>query len=86
MALAVHVFNRTPRRMGAAISLLEAVKGQSHDLEHIRVFRCLAYVHIPSRQRQMMDPPSRKGIFVCFTPNITSWMVYIPETQDMRSS
>ena len=69
MAFAVHVFNRTPRRSGSTIVPLEAITGKKPDLEHLRVFGCPAYVHIPSQRRTKMQAPSRKGVFVGYTPN-----------------
>jgi hypothetical protein len=86
MASAVHVFNRTPRRSGSAIAPLEAITGKKPDLEHLRVFGCPAYVHIPSQRQTKMQVPSRKGVFVGYTPNSQSWQVYFPATRTVLSS
>ena len=86
MASAVHVFIRTPRRSGSAISPLEAITGKKPTLDHLRVFGCPAYAHVPSQRRTKMSPPARKGIFVGYTPNSQSWMVYFPSTRTILSS
>ena len=86
MASAVHVFNRTPRRSGSTISPLEAITGKKPILDHLRVFGCPAYAHVPSQRRTKMSPPARKGIFVGYTPNSQSWMVYFPATRTVLSS
>ena len=86
MASAVHVFNKTPRRSGSAISPLEAITGKKPILDHLRVFGCPAYAHVPSQRRTKMSPPARKGIFVGYTPSSESWMVYFPATRTVLSS
>ena len=86
MASSVHVFNRTPRRSGSAMSPLEAITGKKPTLDHLRVFGCPAYSHVPSQQRTKMSPPARKGVFVGYTPNSQSWMVYFPSTRTIISS
>ncbi len=65
---------------------MEAITGKRPSLDHLRVFGCPAYVHIPSQRRTKMQPPSRKGLFVGYTPNNQSWMVYIPESKTVLSS
>ena len=69
MASSVHVFSRTPRRSGSAISPLEAITGKKPTLDHLRVFGCPAYAHVPSQRRTKMSPSARKGVFVGYTPN-----------------
>ena len=86
MASTVHVFNKTRRRSGSTVAPLEAITGKKPSLDHLRVFGCPAYVHIPSQRRTKMQAPSRKGIFVGYTPNSQSWMVYLPATRTVLSS
>ena len=78
MGSAVHVFNRTPRRSGTTVAPLEALTGKKPSLDHLRVFGCPAYVHVPSQRRTKMEAPSRKGVFVGYTPKRQSWQVYLP--------
>lgn len=86
MASAIHVFSRTSKRTGTATAPLEAITRKPQNLEYLRVFGCPAYVHIPSQRRHKMYTPSRKGIFVGYTPNNTAWMVYIPPSRTVISS
>ena len=55
MATSVHVFNRTPRRSGTRMSPLEAITGKPPSLDHLRVFGCPAYAHVPARRRLKMQ-------------------------------
>ena len=72
--------------LATTIAPLEAITGKKPDLEHLRVFGCPAYVHIPSQRRTKMEAPSRKGVFVGYTPNSQSWQVYFPATRIVLSS
>ena len=86
MASTVHVLNRTLRRCGPSEAPLEAITGKKPSLDHLRVFGCPAYVHVPFRRRTKMEAPSRKGIFVGYTPNSQSWMFYLPSAWIVLSS
>jgi hypothetical protein len=86
MASAVHVFNKTPMRSGTTVSPMEAITSKKPRLDHLRIFGCPSYVHVTSQRRSKMQPPSRKGLFVGYTPNSQSWMVYIPESRTVMSN
>ena len=83
-AVAVHIHNRTPRASG--VIPMEAITGQKVSLDHLRVFGCPAFAHIPADRRQKMDPPSREGIFVGYASDSKAWMVYFPTTRSTISS
>ncbi len=86
MGSAVHVFNKTPRRSGTSLSPLEAITGKAPSLDHLRVFGCPTFAHIPAGRRTKMQAPSRKGVFVGYTPNSQAWMVYYPASRTVLSS
>ena len=33
-------------------------------MNHLKIFGCLVYVHIPKEKRTKLDPSGKKGIFV----------------------
>jgi hypothetical protein len=52
----------------------------------MRVFGCLAYVHVDKSQRQKLDDRAWKGVFVGYASESPSWLVYNPATRQVVSS
>lgn len=42
----------------------EAFLVEKLEIGHLRIFRCLVYVHIPRERRTKLDPSGRKGVFL----------------------
>jgi len=42
----------------------EAFTGRMPDVEHIMIFGCLTYSHVPSEKGTKLDPTAQQGIFV----------------------
>ncbi len=59
--------------------------GKKPDVSHLRVFGCIAYVHVPDEKRSKLDPKAKKCIFIgysleqkryrCFNPSIRKLQV-----------
>ena len=45
----------------------EKYYGRKPDLSHIRIFGTIAYVHIPNKKRQKLDPKLEKCILVGYS-------------------
>src|SRR5258705_13682001 len=62
---AVHVYNHTPTRiLGWKTPHSLWSNGHVPDVSYLRVFGCLAYVHIQSDKRTKLEPKSRPMMFV----------------------
>ena len=62
---AVHVYNRTPMRRLDWKTPVELVFNKKPDISYLRVFGCLAYVHIPKDQRKdKLTPKAEEMIFL----------------------
>jgi hypothetical protein len=61
---ACYLTNRSPSSMLVDKTMYEAwiCKNPSH--EHLRVFGCDAYVHVPKENRSELDNKSKKCIFM----------------------
>jgi hypothetical protein len=56
----------------------EAFTGRRPDVEHIRIFGCLTYSHVPSEKRTKLDPTTQQGILVGYSEVSKAYRIYIP--------
>jgi hypothetical protein len=56
----------------------EAFSGKRPDVEHLRIFGCLTYSHVPSEKRTKLDPTTEKGILVGYSEISKAYRIYIP--------
>ena len=66
--LAVYVYNRTPLIRADYKTPFELWYRKQPDISHLRVFGCLAYVHVLKIKRKKLDPKSKEMIFVGYEP------------------
>jgi hypothetical protein len=52
--------------------------GDKLEVNHMRIFGCLAYVHVPKDKRIKLDPYGKKGTFVGYSDTSKAYRVYIP--------
>jgi len=45
----------------------EKFTGKKPDVSHLRVFGCIAYVHVPDEKRSKLDPKVEKCIFIGYS-------------------
>jgi len=66
VSVGVYLKNRTPTRSVAGNTPYEAwhASGRKPSLKHLRVFGCLAFVHVPKEERKKLDYRATPGIFV----------------------
>ena len=64
----IHVYNVTPIIWADYKSLKELWSSEKPDISHLRVFRCLAWVHILKKWRHKLEPKSQEMIFVGYEP------------------
>ena len=64
----LHTYNVTPIKWADYKTLKELWSGQKPDISHLRVFRCLAWVHILKKRRHKLQPKSRAMIFIGYEP------------------
>ena len=64
----LHVYNVTPIKHADYKTLKELWSGQKPNISHLRVFGCLAWVHILKKRRHKLQPKSRAMIFIGYEP------------------
>jgi hypothetical protein len=80
VAIAVYIMNRTPIVAVHGMTPKEKFTCKKQDVSHLRVFDCIAYVHVPNENKSKLDPKVEKCIFIgysleqkgykCFNPSI----------------
>ena len=60
--------------------------GQKPNISHLRVFRCLAWVHILKKRRHKLQPKSRARIFVVYEPGSKGYQFWDAAHQRFKIS
>ena len=64
---AVYVQNRSPHCILGNKTPEEMFTGEKLEVNHLRIFGCPVYVHVPKDKRSKLDPSGKKGIFVGYS-------------------
>jgi len=59
----IYLQNRSPHRILNNMTPKEAFTGKKPSVDHLRIFGCPMYIHLPKDNRKKMVPTSLKGIF-----------------------
>ena len=86
VSVAVYLKNRTPTRSVVGKTPYEAWHGRKPSLKHLRVFGCLAFVHVPKEKRKKLDYRATPGIFVGYSISTKQYFVYDPLAKTLHRS
>ena len=64
---AVYIMNSYPTISIHAMTSKEDYTNRRLDIMHLKVFGCIAYVHVPNERRTKMDPKAKKCIFIRYS-------------------
>jgi len=82
----VYLKNRTPMQSVVGKTQYEVWHGRKPFLKHLRVFGCLAFVHIPKEKRKKLDDRATPGIFVGYSISTKQYFIYDPLGKTFPSS
>jgi len=82
----VYIMNRTPTAAVHGMTLEEKFKGKKPDVSHLRVFDCIAYVHVPDEKRSKLDPKAEKCIFIGYSSKQKGYRCFSPFTWKLQVS
>ena len=68
------------------VMLEECFTGKKPRLSHLKVFGCIAYVHVPDELHTKLDPKAEKCIFIRSFLEQKGYRCYNPVTQKLRVS
>jgi hypothetical protein len=74
----VYLQNKSPHKILGRKTPEEAFISRRPDVEHIRIFGCLTYSHVPSEKRTKLDPTTQQGILVGYSEILKAYQIYIP--------
>jgi hypothetical protein len=75
----IYVQNIILHRILKDMTLEEAFLGKKPNVEHLRIFECPFYIHIPKDKRKKLEPSGKKGIFVGYNESSKAYIIYFPE-------
>jgi hypothetical protein len=62
----------------------EAFSGKKPSVEHLRIFGCPVYIHVPKDKRKKLEPSGKKGIFVGYSDTSKAYKIYVPGQQTVE--
>ena len=83
---AAYLRNRSPTSTVKGMTPHEAWYGRKPHVEHLRVFGCTAYVHVPSDERGKLDSKSRRCILLGYGSVRKGYRVFNQLTQKISYS
>jgi hypothetical protein len=85
VAFAIYIMKRTPTTIIHGMTPEEKFTGKKPDVSHLRVFGCIAYMHVLDEKIPKLDLKTKKCIFIgysleqkgygCFNPSIRKLQV-----------
>jgi len=69
--------NRSPCSASPLKTPYELFFDDKPDVNHLRVFGCTAYAHVPAERRDKLDARSQKGIFVGYEPHSKAFRILV---------
>ena len=86
LSTAIYITNKTFTMAIHDVTPEERFTGKKLDLSHLKVFGCIAYVHVPNELRTKLDPKAQKCIFIGCSLGQKKYRCYNPVTQKLRIS
>jgi hypothetical protein len=83
VATAIYLLNRCPTKSVCNMIPQEAWSKKNPSVEHLRVFGCVAFAHIPKERRQKWDDKGEKCIFIGYSEQSKAYKLYNPKTKEL---
>jgi hypothetical protein len=78
MSTACYLVNRSPSSALDDTTPHEVWSGKKPSLQHLRVFGCDAYVHVPKENRSKLDYKAEKCIFIGYKDGVKGYKLWNP--------
>lgn len=82
----IYLLNRSPTLAVRNMTPEEAWSGRKPSVNHLRIFGCIAYSHVPDQKRKKLDDKGEKCIFLGISENTKAYKLYNPITKKISIS
>ena len=86
VATAAYLRNRCPTSTFQGATPYERWFGEKPDVDHLRIFGCDVYVHVPDQKRRKLEPKAIKGVFVGYPDGTKGYKIFMPNSGKMICS
>jgi transposase InsO family protein len=86
VSTAVYLKNRSPTKALDNKTPQEVWSGQRPSISHLKIFGCIAYMHIPKEKRSKLDSKSQQCIFLGYLEGSKAYRLYDPIKQQLITS
>jgi hypothetical protein len=76
VSTAVYLRNRSPSSAVKGMTPFECLTGEKPSVEHLKVFGCLVYAHVPKVERQNLDSKARRCILLGYGSRMKAYRLY----------
>jgi transposase InsO family protein len=83
IAIVVYIMNRTPIVAIHGMTPKEKFTCNKPNVSHLRVFSCIAYVHVLDEKRSKLDPKAEKCIFIGYSLEQKGYRCFNPSTRKL---
>ena len=71
-----YIQNICPHAILEDKTLEEVFTGEKPKVDHLRIFDCPTYIHVPKKRGTKMEPSGKKGTFVSYNETSKAYHVY----------
>jgi hypothetical protein len=82
---AIYVQNKSPHHILKDMTPKEAFSGKKPNVEHLIIFGCHVYIHIPKDKKKKLEPSGKKGILVGYNESSKAYRIYIPRLKSAET-
>jgi hypothetical protein len=77
----LYILNRIPTKSVKNQVPQETLSGKNNIISHLRIFRCVAYAHVPEQMMRKLDEKSEKCVFFGYSEDSEAYRLYNPITK-----
>jgi hypothetical protein len=75
---AVYIKNMCPHKAREEKTPEEFFTSKKSSVDHLRIFGCLVYIHVPKEKRTKLEPFQKKDTFLGYSETSKSYRIYVP--------